>query len=437
MLISLRIHAHAPIRGGESNDAEMSRKDTSTIAARISQQKQTVSRWAMQWRSIILSSVRGTLYPYCLYITSLDLVNLEELLEDNIFRDVVQEDFFSKEMGRFKFLNEQKRTRSSEKKTRLIVSSIVESVGTAISAFLGTSASISNSKAVLEEFSGNRMIRTDSLCSWIENFSRLKSITLWDGSILDSRVGTLIGLRCRNFDTLNVYSCLGVEQDMKLAGFFNALPHDTIRSFHVYSFNQIAEHTFNELSKRHGKSLCDLAIAELTEDGMKSLSNLQQCLSLRSLDLHDKAGFICLQKTENDTFVAVVGWLSSCKDLKSLRLKRFVDASEILTPVCLSENISLRNLAVIDYTLANNDMFHQALENQTSLVSLELRKSAEESDLLDKVLLISPICKLKELRYLNLLDISDVFLDSDISQLARSLPKVCFNYYHHLTLDPG
>lgn len=98
LLICTRIHTHTSIRGGESNEDEMSRtgefKETS-IAARVTQQKLTVFQWALQWRSIILSSLGKTLYPYCLYIQSLDLRNLVYLLEDDIFRNNFQDMFFS------------------------------------------------------------------------------------------------------------------------------------------------------------------------------------------------------------------------------------------------------------------------------------------------------------------------------------------------------
>lgn len=44
-----------------------------------------IKKWAGLWRTIILSSLGKTLYPYSQYIRTLHLVKLEELLENSKF----------------------------------------------------------------------------------------------------------------------------------------------------------------------------------------------------------------------------------------------------------------------------------------------------------------------------------------------------------------
>jgi len=72
----------------------------------------------------------------------------------------------------------------------------------------------------------------------------------------------------------------------------------------------------------------------------------------------------------------------------------------------------------------NNQEFHLSLAHQTSLESLELRADAEECTRDDLDTLVSSLCSLRELRYLNILDTSDYFQSLQIQQLALSLPKV-------------
>ena len=54
------------------------------------QQELLVQKWSIMWRSIILSARGGTLYPYCRYLRSLELRDLQYLLEDQKFRGKIQ-----------------------------------------------------------------------------------------------------------------------------------------------------------------------------------------------------------------------------------------------------------------------------------------------------------------------------------------------------------
>ena len=194
LLTHTRIHTHTSIRGGESNEDEMSRtgefKETS-IAARVAQQKWTVSQWALQWRSIILSSLGKTIYPYCLYIQSLDLRNLVDLLEDDIFRDNFQDMFFSP-LQSFSETQINTRTLRSKGKERINIPLIINSVGDSISKFVGDSANLLGTTAALDaiDLSGN----VDPLAfpTWIGRLPRLESMALWDGTVLNGVVGEII-----------------------------------------------------------------------------------------------------------------------------------------------------------------------------------------------------------------------------------------------------
>ncbi|OBT62667.1 hypothetical protein VE03_07508 [Pseudogymnoascus sp. 23342-1-I1] len=403
-------------------------KQTS-IAARVAQQKWTVSQWALQWRSIILSSLGKTAYPYCLYIQSLDLRNLVDLLEDDIFRDNFQEMFFSSlpSFSEKTQINTRNLRSNGKKPGRVNIPLIINSVGDSISKFVGDSANLPGTTAALDtiDLSGN--IDPVQFPTWIGRLPRLESMALWDGTVLNGHVGDIIKRHCQNFKTLSIYSCHGDKVDLNLASFLNALPKNTLKSLRVFSYNDIAGETFQALNQ-HGESLVDLALSNLKSPAIRSLSVLKGLTALRSLDLDDAEGRINLESTANDSFRELVAWATGCIRLKTIRLNKFVDGPAIMRALCLNDEIRLNNVTLRGYNFAYNQELHRSLANQTELESLELRTDPDEDDddntREDIDVLVSSLSSLKELRYLNLLDTSNNFHSLQVELLAISLPKL-------------
>lgn len=431
LLTRTRIHTHASIRGGESNEDEMSRtgefKETS-IAARVAQQKWTVSQWALQWRSIILSSLGKTAFPYCLYIQSLDLRNLVDLLEDDIFRDNFQDMFFWSLQPLDGAQSNSRTLRSKGKeRTQFNIPLIINSVGESISRFVGDSANMPGTTAALDaiDLSGN--INPVEFPTWIGRLPRLESMALWDGTVLNGHVGEVIRMHCQNFKSLSIYTCHGDKVDFNLASFLNALPINTLRSLRVFSYNDIAGETFKALNQ-HRESLADLALGNLKDPAIRSLSVLKGLTALQNLDLDDAQGRINLESTANGSFLDVIEWVTGCTQLKTICLNRFVDGPAIVKAVCSNNEIRLNSLTLRGYTFANNIPLHSSLSNQPELESLELRAETEEdeddSTYEDIETLVNSTCFLQELRYLNLLDTSNNFNSIHIELLASSLRKV-------------
>ncbi|KAI9740717.1 MAG: hypothetical protein M1818_004682 [Claussenomyces sp. TS43310] len=425
-----RVHHQNSIRAGGNDQTEMSKTGTfkeTTITARVAQQKHTVSRWALQWRSIILSSLSKTAYPYCLYIRSLDLTNLEYLLEDDVFKDSMLETFFSGDMETLlrTYNTPLKRPKRTNRKyyRRLNIPSILEVVGESISKYVSDSAFQVGGAAALEELSGR--IPAAVLPLWVGRLSRLQSMTLWDGSFLNKSAADAIRLNCPDFQALNVWSCLGAHADADLAEFFSSLRPNSLRAFQVNSRNDIAAESFLALNS-HRESLSDLRLGDIPSSGMKALSLLAGCTALETLNLRDSTGTIRLEATENDVFLEVLAWVRSCSNLKHIRVEKFTDGPSLLTSLCMENEIHLRSLSLNHYSLANNQELHRALTHQPSLESLELRADAEESFRDDIDTLISSICTLKELNDLNLLDTSDYFKNAEVHRLAMSLQKLKF-----------
>ncbi|OBT87823.1 hypothetical protein VE02_02132 [Pseudogymnoascus sp. 03VT05] len=401
-------------------------KETS-IAARLAQQKLTVSQWALQWRSIILSSLGRTVYPYCLYIQSLDLRNLVDLLEDNIFQGNFQDMFFSS----LPFGETQSNTRILRSKVKqrmpINIRLFINSVGDSISRSVGDSANMPGTVAALNaiDLSGN--IDPVEFPTWIGRLSRLESMALWDGTVLNRNAGEVIQKHCQNFQSLSIYTCHGDKVDFNLAGFLDALPKNTLKSLRVFSYNDIAGETFQALNQ-HRESLADLTLGNLKGPAIRSLSVLKGLTALLNLDLDDAERRINLESTANDSFLELIGWVTRCVQLKTIRLNRFVDGPAIMRALCLNDKIRLNSITLRGYTFAYNQELHRSLANQTELESLELRAETEEDDddniREDIDTLVSSLCSLKELRYLNILDTSNSFQSLQVELLAVSLPKL-------------
>ena len=85
------MHDVAPVTTGGSNEEitgpdRLGRKHYTTKAT---QEKVLMMKWAGLWRTIVLSSLGKTLYPYSQYIRTLNLQDLKELFEDNKFSEKV------------------------------------------------------------------------------------------------------------------------------------------------------------------------------------------------------------------------------------------------------------------------------------------------------------------------------------------------------------
>lgn len=431
MLTLSRIHLQAPIISSEVNEADLAHNNT--FQGRMDAQKTVTLKWALLWRSIIRSSLGHTAYPYCLYIQSLDLRNLGDLLEDFGFRDHALDDFFADDMAGFlkaQHAPMKQKTRGPKASyIRLDIPVVLELIGESITNFVSQSASQNRTTVAVEDLSGN--IRSDALAKWTTRLSKLKSMTLWDGGALNQSIAEALVSSCYDFDDLTFFTCLKPDTDHDIASFFGGLRADTIRSFVALSAGGIGPETLQSLN-HHAQSLKRLKLDGLRSDAVKHLSNIQGCVALDSVELSDSDGVVDLEATANDVYLDVVEWLGRCNVLRELLLRHFLSGPKILTQVCLKNNVRLRKLQVIGYTLVGNQDFHKALSHQTSLESLELRADPETAFRDDIDVLVTSVCQLKNLKYLDLLSTSEYFSTNEIFALASNLPlleEISFNGY--------
>ncbi|KAH7321561.1 hypothetical protein BKA65DRAFT_512463 [Rhexocercosporidium sp. MPI-PUGE-AT-0058] len=418
-----RIHLQSNITSSEGNDADLTQNDT--FQKRVEAQKTTLLKWALLWKSIIRSSLGTTAYPYCLYIRSLDLGNLSDLLEDPQFRDKALDNFFADEMARFLKTQEtpmkQKMRGAKASYKRLEVPNVLELVGESITSFVSQAANENRATVVVEDLSGN--IRTAALVNWTSRLSKLKSLSLWDGAALDKSVAEAISESCYNFDDLTFFTCLRNDTDHDLASFFGGLRANSLRSFTAISAGAFGLETLLSLN-HHATSLKRLKMDGLRSDAVRNLSFLQGCTALESIELSDSEGAVDMEATVNDVFLEVINWLGHCEGLQELLLRNFISGPKILTHICLKNNIRLRKLQLVGYTLVGAQDFHRALSHQTSLEWLELRADPETAFRDDIDILVSSVCRLTNLKYLDLQSTSDYFSTTEILNLTSHLQQL-------------
>lgn len=388
-----------------------------------------MSKWALLWKSIIRSSLGATAYPYCLYIRSLYLQNLDSLLKDSQFPAIALDTFFADGMDVF-FRGQgtttwpiPKKTRSAKTNSyvRLNVAGIIDIVGDSITKYVADSEH-RDQTTVLDELSGE--IGSAALQKWSGRVSRLKTLTLFDGSVLNEGLADTINKYCPGFDDLTFHHFLQGDAAPNLSAFFSTLRPNSLRSFTALSARNIWPDVFMTLNN-HRLSLKVLKLDGLKSDAIKRLSLFQGCEALEILHLQDEDGVIDLEKTENDVYLEVLEWLGRCSQLRELSLKKILSAPSILANLCLRNNIRLRSLEVTRYPMLTGSDFHRAISHQTSLESLILR--ADYHDIISREhtdRLVSSICKLAGLKELDICETSDYFESSEIMQLASCLPKL-------------
>lgn len=378
-------------------------------------------KWALSWKSIVRSSLGATAYPYCLYIRSLDLTNLSNLLDDGTFRMTAMDNFFADEMAELLSVDGTPRRRSKRgTQVRLNTTTILNLIGESITRYVSERANETQKTVALENLSGD--ITSVALPIWVGRLSRLKSMTIWDGKSLSENAATVISHKCFKFNEIRIFICSD-DTDHNPASFIKGLRPNSLFSLEVLSHCRIGPAFLSSLS-HHSGSLKSLRLQSLNAEAIKNLNILQSCTALEILDLEDRQHTVDLEATENDVFLEIIEWLSRCEKLRELVLNRIVCAPAILKQVCLRNNIRLQRLVVTDPALVSDTEFHRAISHQTELEILELRGGSDEvfrsRDDIDN--LLASICQLIKLKELTIMESFEYFSSKEINRLAKSLP---------------
>lgn len=142
------------------------------------------------WRSIIASSLGGTLYPYCCWIKALRLGNLYSHLED-LARDNagLRARFFSPPLDKLQIY---RRGRA------LNLDAIVIAVANLVTERIRSDADHEDKRVGLTTLEGF-YLPTASLAGWVSGLSCLTTLMVRDGSVLTSEVARAIRANCPAF----------------------------------------------------------------------------------------------------------------------------------------------------------------------------------------------------------------------------------------------
>lgn len=72
------MHDISPVTTGAGGDE---------VAHSVKGEVKRITKWARMWRSIIMSSLGKTMFPYAQFVRNLRLGDLQELLEEGKFRN--------------------------------------------------------------------------------------------------------------------------------------------------------------------------------------------------------------------------------------------------------------------------------------------------------------------------------------------------------------
>ena len=393
------------------------RVDNETLSH--SDQDVIVMKWAILWRSLILSTLGDTMYPYGRHLRMLDLRDLSNLLDEleESKRGKVVKYFFAGKMTQFHFLLP---TTTKKGVTRLDRNKIVMAVGD----------EVTKMAPLLEGLSEPSTLDTLSagLPDWAPRLSHLHELELWDGKALGNEtVRNLLRAHCPQLSQIRMHHCSNNDADNQLAALINGLPSDTLTHFENLSSSGIGAETCLALSG-HGKSLVQLKLA-LDHDGVLALAHLQRCTNLETLDVTGLRQSVDLKATENDVYVQIIEWLRGCHKLREVNFENVLSAPDLLLPVLQNKDVHLLKLQVTGndtsmYVVKDHHDFHRALALQTGLESLQLYADPDPTSRDDIEVLTDTFCSLKSLRELRLTRLSDYFSDQHIALLAHQLPKL-------------
>ncbi|KAI0998071.1 hypothetical protein K3495_g10119 [Podosphaera aphanis] len=377
------------------------------------------------WKSIILSSLGQTMFPYCLYIRSLNLDVLELDIYHHIPRPFAPLDSLSIE-NMFHILNT-----SSSRDGSMIVRQ-QETVELIVDCLFRFSCKESGARVNIESLKWKKMIPG----RWISQVSNLR--TLVTSGLLDLEVAKLISQSCPRFHTLvsNDYDFESYNRETKTqivdrcVTFLNQLKKNTLRKLIIPDIS--AGNEIIRSLNRQAESLKALRIEFISPNATKNLHHLNVHQTLTSLQLHFErwtmGETLKYRWRNNGLFQTMVDWICSCQNLRELLLVEPVNGTAIVTQVCRKDLIRLQKLELF-YTsteIDDKEDFLRALSTQTMLeyLSLDLECSTERYHLVDDSNYISFLGRLVNLKSLVLPPNYGTYCEKKIIDLVSHLPKL-------------
>lgn len=373
------------------------------------------------WRSIILSSIGVTAHPYCLWLKSLGLSDLEQLLRDVAANQTLRPRFFEGPMEVFEIISGSTKTRAG--KPILEWQKIIEKVGEAITKYAKDASDEENKVLQLTNLEGANL-PTSLLSVWTSRLPTLTTLSIRDGSVLTEEVAISLRDYCPAFKDLTCYTLLGLTVDENMSAFFRALRPNSLENFSILSSNAIGHDALEGLMQ-HSESLKTLTLSSLQNTSLPFLHLLSSCPYIESLqvDSDTPAPPSTWAADDKDPLVEFSAWLKGCRHLKKLDIKSLGGASKLLADALKSPDLRLTELET--RLIDDDEAFYTALGDQADLESLTLRCTAEVIDPtgIRHDTFMDSICSCKKLKDLNTMLVDHLQLTpDDLTQIKESLP---------------
>ncbi|KAI0597583.1 hypothetical protein F4775DRAFT_559755 [Biscogniauxia sp. FL1348] len=371
---------------------------------------------ARLWRSIILSSVGKTAYPYCTYIRALSLGDLEESLEDARSNQDVRRFYLGPDMQRFlvpRYKEDDMTDLLNARRVPISIRPTMINCANTITKYIKDSAE-HNEKAVALAHLEGYFIPHDILPRWVARLGTLTSLRLRDGSVLGVETASALSKYCPKFSELTCYYYQSGNADEDMAAFLQTLRPNSLQRFEIISKNGIAQNTLAALNL-HAESLKTLILGSLTPSAITNLNALPQCTKLECLVIENDFHYQVPRRLDSNLTHEIAVWIGNCKSLRELTFRHVQDALGIVEEVMTTPGIHLTSLVIQGFRLTSPALSQAAwiaLAKQRSLESLTLESIPGEEDNFQMmeglVLEFQPpltesICLLTNLTYLNLM----------------------------------
>ncbi|KAI1842826.1 hypothetical protein JX265_002637 [Neoarthrinium moseri] len=388
---------------------------------------------ARLWKSILLSSLGQTAFPYCTYIQSLSLGSYGSLLED-ISRDTtIRPWLFDPQENMEQFLvlrDNQKPKRPTRNQAMPFIdfSKTMIKCGDFFTQRIKQMADQSKTSVALVHLEGIT-IPEQILSTWLTRLPSLVSLQLQDGSVLTAQAASAIYEHCPNFSEINCLSCAGGHADQDMASFLRALRPNTLEQFEIISMNHIGELTLTALNA-HSDSLKTLKLGSLSSEAMRCLNVLAGCTTLEILQIENRRDDPAdLKVLSEELLKEITTWIQNCTNLRELNLSNLKDALPITKEVLSMPSTRLSTLSLQGFSSHGelDSAAWEALARQETLENLTIGGLHDTPDGLGPIIHESPpltqsICKLRNLKTLNLT--KAIVRTIDLRLIVTALPEL-------------
>ena len=340
--------------------------------------------WINMWRSIVLSSIGKTVFPYCRFVRHLDLDDLQQFLINATFHESCSTPLFANDMSVFCIKEDQvspDNVSTESIDTQAVFHAIVDV--------------LVPSSPLVEVVSGIQS--PDDFPRWGHWWPRLQRLIInWNNPL--NGIGGVLKTHCPKFKAVqcaNEY-CRGEDiTDKEVALFLHELPRQ------LAAFEGPGP-TMGLKSVRalalHSSTLTELTLQSLPYHVLTKLGPLRTLTALTSLRLGGRAGRLY----QPDALVPITDWLMLCTQMKELCLDNVNDAYDVLTPVLFRAPFQLRRLEVDHFrdpslSLDEEDGFYASLHRQRTIEHFFTRMEAHHASRLPPVL-----ASFHHLRYLRI-----------------------------------